>query len=349
LNKKDRSLILFDPYPRSKELIFTKAVWQRLQKMGRIITSDENPMPAELIDHHLPEVKAVIGQTAMHRERLNKAKNLRAILNVEGNFLPNIDYETCFRNNIHVLAAAPAFAKPVAECALAFALDLARGVTEADRNFRCGTEQYGLLGNKDTFTLVGADIGLIGFGNLGQALLPFLSPFQATVRVYDPWLPAGFIHEFGCDPCSLEDLLTKSRIIFILAAVTESNSGFLGRRELGLIQPGSIILLMSRAEVVDWHAFIEGAAKGKYKAATDVFPVEPVPEDDAIREEKNILLSAHRTAALRESFYRIGEMAVDDLELILNNLPPVRMQQAQEETVKHYRSKPGRNYKKEEL
>lgn len=79
------------------------------------------------------------------------------------------------------------------------------------------------------------------------------------------------------------------------------------------------------------------------------FPVEPVPEGDAIREEKNILLSAHRTAALRESFYRIGEMAVDDLELILNNLPPVRMQQAQEETVKHYRSKPGRNYKKEEL
>jgi hypothetical protein len=52
---------------------------------------------------------------------------------------------------------------------------------------------------------------------------------------------------------------------------------------------------------------------------------------------------------LRESFYRIGEMAVDDLELVFNNLPPVRMQQARAETVQHYRSKPGRTYKNDEL
>jgi phosphoglycerate dehydrogenase-like enzyme len=106
---------------------------------------------------------------------------------------------------------------------------------------------------------------------------------------------------------------------------------------------------MSRAEVVDWPAFIEGAVRGKYKAATDVFPVEPVPKDDPVRKEERVLLSAHRTAALRESFYRIGEMAVDDLELIFNGLPPVRMQQAQPETVNLYRSKPGRNYKNEQL
>lgn len=349
MKRSDPPLILFDPYPRTKELVFTESLWQRLQGLGRIISSAENPMPAEHIERYLPQVKAVIGQTAMHRERLTKATNLRAIVNIEGNFLPNIDYETCFRNGIHILAAAPAFAGPVAECALAFALDLARGITESDRDFRCGNEQYGLLGNRNTFTLVGADIGLIGFGNLGQALLPFLSPFRATIRVYDPWLPAGFIREFGCEPCSLDTLLTGSRVIFIMAAVTEANKGFIGRRELSLIQPGSIVLLMSRAEVVDWQAFIEGAAQGKYKAATDVFPIEPVPKDDSIRGENNILLSAHRTAALRESFYRIGEMVVDDLELIFNNLPPVRMQQARAETVKHYRSKPGRSYKEEEL
>ena len=349
MKNKNRPLILFDPFPRSKELVFTDALWQRLQSLGRIITAEEAPMPAERFDRYLPEAAALIGQTAMDGKRLQKAENLRAILNIEGNFLPNLDYETCFRNNIHVLAAAPAFAGPVAECALAFALDLARGITAADRDFRAGHEEYGLSGNKDTFSLVGSDIGLIGFGNLGQALLPFLSPFRAAVRVYDPWLPAGFIRGFGCEPCDLDKLLSSSRVIFILAAVTDSNQGFIGRRELGLIQPGSIVLLMSRAEVVDWRAFVAGAAAGRYKAATDVFPVEPVPKDDAVRLQKNILLSAHRTAALRDSFFKIGEMAVDDLELILNNLPPVRMQQARAETVKHYRSKPGRSYNREEL
>lgn len=349
MRSKDRPLIIFDPYPRSKELVFTKPLWKRLQDLGRIVKTDESPMPAEYFDRYLPEAKAIIGQTAMSRARLDRAKNLRTIINIEGNFLPNLDYETCFRRKIHILAAAPAFAKPVAECALAFALDLARGITEADRDFRNGSEQYGLLGNKDTFSLIGADIGLIGFGNLGQTLLPFLSPFRATVRVYDPWLPTGFIHEFGCESCTLDTLLSRSRVIFIMAAVTEVNKGFIGRRELDLIQPGSIVLLMSRAEVVDWPAFIEGAVRGKYKAATDVFPVEPVPKDDPVRKEERVLLSAHRTAALRESFYRIGEMAVDDLELIFNGLPPVRMQQAQPETVNLYRSKPGRNYKNEQL
>jgi phosphoglycerate dehydrogenase-like enzyme len=349
LNSPTHPLIIFDPHPRSKELVFTEALWQRLENLGRIISSDKNPMPTDLIDAHLPEAAAIIGQTPLDRERLKRAKNLRAIINIEGNFLPNLDYDFCFRNNIHVLAAAPAFAAAVSECALAFALDLARGITEADRDFRNGREEYGLLGNRNTFSLIGANIGLIGFGNLAQTLLPFLKPFRVNIRVYDPWLSEGFIRQFDCEPCSLDNLLSNSRVIFVLAAVTQQNESFIGQKELDLIQPGSIVLLMSRAEVVDWHAFMDGVAQGKYKAATDVFPVEPVPSDDPIRKEERILLSAHRTAALRESFYRIGEMVVDDLGLILNSLPPIRMQQAKRETVKHYRSKPGRSYKREEL
>ena len=70
---------------------------------------------------------------------------------------------------------------------------------------------------------------------------------------------------------------------------------------------------MSRAAVVDWEAFVQGAEQDRYRAATDVFPVEPVPQGDPVRQVDNLLLSAHRTAALRESFFRIGEMAVDDL------------------------------------
>lgn len=346
MNEKNHPLILFDPYPRSRELIFTDALWQRLQGLGKVVSAHDSPMSAEQFDHYLPEAKAIIGQTALPKKRLNKALQLKAVLNIEGNFLPNLDYETCFHRGIHVLAAAPAFAKPVAECALAFALDLARGITRADRDFRNGVEQYGLLGNQETFSLVGAEVGLIGLGNLGRALLPFLAPFQCSIRAYDPWLPDTSIRELGCKPCDLDEILTCSRVIFILAAVTEENQGFIGRREFGLIQPGSIVLLMSRAEVVDWDAFLEGAEQGRYKAATDVFPVEPVLAGDGVRQVKNMLLSAHRTAALRESFYRIGEMALDDLELILNNLPPVRMQQARMETVARFRSKPGRSYKK---
>ena len=342
-----KPVILFDPYPRSRDLIFRPEQWERLKSLGTIVSHEGSRMPSETVERYLPETVAILGQTDMPAERLGRANKLKVILNVEGNFLPNVDYETCFRSGVHVLAAAPAFAEAVAECALAFAIDLARGITFADRDFRAGRETYGLESNRDTFSLSKAHVGLIGFGNLARYLLPLLAPFHCHVKVYDPWLPASLIRESHCTPADLDDVLSSSWVIFILATVTTENEGFVGERELRLIRPGSVVLLMSRATVVDFPAFLRCVEEGRFRAATDVFPVEPVPPDDPVRRIPGLLLSAHRTGALRESFYRIGEMAVDDLALILSGLPPVRMQPARRETVGRYRSKPGRSYSKD--
>ena len=341
--------IIFDPYPRSKELIFRSEQWERLQTLGRIVYADKGRLDVDSIETHLPDAAVIIGQTDMPRERLKRAKKLKAILNVEGNFLPNVDYETCFQEGIHVLAAAPAFAQAVAECALAFALDLARGITAADRDFRAGNEKYGLAGNHDTFSLRQAEVGFIGFGNLARALLPLLAPFHCRIRVFDPWLPDSYVRDHHCEPASLENVLSTSRVIFILATVTTENEGFIDDTQLALIQPGAAVILMSRAAVVDFEAFVCHVEEGYFRAATDVFPVEPVPPDDPVRRVEGLLLSAHRTGGLRDSFFRIGDMTIDDLALILAGLPPVRMQAAQRETVARFRSKPGRSYKKEEL
>jgi len=344
-----KPLILFDPLPRSKDLIFRPQQWDRFQTLGRIIHADEGRLDPDTVDTYLPAAAALVGQTDMPAERLNRAKNLKAILNVEGNFLPNVDYETCFQKGIHVLAAAPAFAPAVAESALAFALDLARGITAADRDFRAGNEKYGLAGNCDTFSLRQADVGFIGFGNLAGALLPLLAPFHCRIRVFDPWLPNSYVRDHHCEPASLEDVLSTSRVIFILATVTTENEGFIDDTQLALIQQGAAVILMSRAAVVDFEAFVGRVAEGQFRAATDVFPVEPVPSDNPVRRVEGLLLSAHRSGGLRDSFFRIGDLTIDDLSLILAGLPPVGMQAAQRETVARFRSKPGRRYKKEEL
>ena len=71
----------------------------------------------------------MLGQTDMAAARIAAAPNLRAIVNVEGNLLPNVDYDACFARGIHVLVASPAFAPAVAEAALGMAIDLCRGIT----------------------------------------------------------------------------------------------------------------------------------------------------------------------------------------------------------------------------
>ncbi len=345
-----RPLILFDPHPRRREMLFDDALWERLNALGRVVVADgEGRMGEDTVEAHIGQVALVIGQTDLPAERLARARSLRAVINVEGNFLPNVDYAGCFSRGIQVLAIAPAFALPVAEMALALALDLARGVTAADRAFREGGEKFGLSGNDGTYLLTDSAVGMIGFGNLGRALLPLLQPFRPRVKVFDPWLPDGYLRDFGVEPAPLEEVLSSSQTIFVLAGVTSDNQAMLGARELALMRDGAAILLMSRAGVVDWQAFTAAAASGRIRAATDVFPAEPVSPDDPVRGNRNLLLSAHRAGGMRQVFRRIGEMVVDDADLILRGLPPVRLQAARAETVGRMRSMPGRSYSREEV
>lgn len=330
-------LILFDPLPRSRAQIFRAADWSRLHALGQVIDSGDARMGAAEVDRHIPDAAIVVGQTDLPRARLDRAARLRAIVNVEGNFLQNIDYETCFARGIHVLGIGPVFAQPVAEWALGAALDLARGLTAGDRAMRAGVEAYGSRANADSFVLAGAEFGMIGFGNLGRALLPLLRAFGGRIRIHDPWLPDGFIRAQGAEPAALDAVLATSRVLFILAGVTAENAGFLDRTKLATIRRDAVVVLASRAAVVEFSAFTSLADEGAFRAATDVFPKEPVDPDDPVRGSR-LLLSSHRAGGLPSVLQGIGEMVVEDIALILANLPPVRCQRAERETVARMRS-----------
>lgn len=340
-------VILFDPFPRSAPMIFTAEMEQRFLGLGRIVGLGESgagKLPADLVEATLPEAVAVVGQTDLDASRLARAPKLKAIVNVEGNFVRNVDYAECFRRGIQVLTIAPAFAHPVAEMALGFALDLARGITRADRLMREGKEQYGLLGARDSFVLRGTTMSFIGCGNLGRALLPLLAPFRPRLLIHDPWLPDGLIREMGGEPASLSAALSEARVIFALAGVTDENRGLLSRERLEMIRGDAVFLLLSRAGLVDFDALLDLVAAGRFRAATDVFPVEPAPADARARQVDGLLLSAHRAGASSSTFATIGEMVVDDLGLILQGLPPQRLQPARAETVGRWVNPPGRTY-----
>ena len=336
-----KPLVLLDPHPRTGAMIFAPADWQRLEALADVITAESGAVDAAVVDECLPRVSAILGQTPLPAARLERAAALRAIFNVEGNFLSNVDYAYCFRHGIRVVAAAPAFAAPVAEYALALSLDLLRGVARADRAFRAGREAYGWRGNLESESLFGADVGVVGFGNIGRALMPLLAPFRCCVRVHDPWLPDAVIVEHGAIPAALPEVLERSRVVMVLAVSTRDNRHLIGAAELARMTPGSKLVLLSRADVVDFKALQNATASGRIEAAIDVFPEEPVASDDPIRGTAGILLSAHRAGGLDSALKTVGAMVVDDLGLVLRGLPPVRLQSAQPETVALLRSKPG--------
>ncbi|RMF36955.1 MAG: dehydrogenase, partial [Alphaproteobacteria bacterium] len=288
----------------------------------------------------LPGAEIVIGQQPMGRDRLDAAPHLRAIFNVETNFLPNIDYERCFQRGIHVLAPSSVFALPVAEIGLGMALSLARNIHGAHGDFRAGRERYGLAGNADAELLTGSEIGMIGFGDLGRALHRLLAPFNARIRVFDPWLPDGLLRRQGVEPADFETVLERSRLVFVVASVTSENRQMIDHRALSRIADGGMLVLLSRAALADFDALAAEAGSGRLRIATDVFPQEPVAPDDPIRRVPGMLFSAHRAGALTSALQQIGALVLEDLAQIARGLPPVSCRRAERETVGRLRSKP---------
>ncbi|MEL6207107.1 MAG: NAD(P)-dependent oxidoreductase, partial [Pseudomonadota bacterium] len=224
--------------------------------------------------------------------------------------------------------AAPAMAPAVAEYCLAQAILSLRGLGNADALFRAGQEAYGIAGNRRAKSLFGADVALVGYGNLGRALVPLLRPFDVRLSVHDPWLSDGYLRSEGLEPVGLDDALLHSDVLFLLAGVTTENEGFLTRKRLSAVREDATVVLASRAEIVDFDGLLDLASSGQFRAVVDVFPEEPVPTDSPWRKAKNTHFSAHLAGGLEASYARIREAMLDDIGQILKGHPPLRMQRA---------------------
>ena len=321
-------LIFLDPHPRTEAMVYTPDVERFLASQGRVVAHFGSRAPDSLVEEILPEVSILIGQTAMPKERLDRAPRLRGIINVKGNWEPDLDYVEAESRGIHVLSAAPAMAPAVAEYCLSQAISVARDLSTADSRFRCGQEQYGIAGNARAYSLFGADVGLVGFGNLGRALVPLLEPFGCTIAAFDPWVDADQFASHGIRCCTLSQVLSQSRFLFLLAGVTTENQGFLDSGKLGLIMEDATVVLASRAEIVEFDAFLEFAARGRFRAVVDVFPEEPVPAHSQIRSVPNVVFSSHLAGGTRISYQLIREMMIKDVSLLLAGQPPVHLQRA---------------------
>jgi phosphoglycerate dehydrogenase-like enzyme len=332
--------IFLAPAPRIVSDIFDENDLLRLRAVGDVVIHECGAVTDAIFESSVAKAEIIIGQIDLPESRLKRATSLRAVFNVEGNFLPNVDYAYCFRHGIRVLNISPVFAESVAEAALGMAIDLARGITRSDRHFRQGTEQYGLAANTEAFSLFRQEVGFIGLGDLGRAILPLLRPFSCRVRAYDPWLPAEYIQTLGCEASSLDEVLHSSRLIFVVAGATSQNQHFLGAKQFFSMQRGAALVLVSRAAVVDFDAMLDFAAQGHIRVATDVFPEEPLPVSHPARHADNAILCAHQAGAMDATIKGIGKLVVADAELIGRGLLPILCKGAQPETVALFRSKP---------
>jgi phosphoglycerate dehydrogenase-like enzyme len=332
----EKPIVIVDPHFRRMDEVFSPEDRKRLYETVEVVWGKDDPMPLDAFREALPHAIAVVCASWRYGDAFDIAEELRAILTISGGFPLELNYKTCFDRGIRVLSAAPAFARQVAEYSLATALAASRDIVAGDRAMRAGEEKWQHAGNVGTFLLFGKTVGMIGYGNLARELRPLLAPFGCPLLVYDPWLSEGYLRSQGVEPVGIERLMKESKVIFVLAVPTSENRALLSQDMLELIRPGAVLVLMSRAHVIDFEAMTDLVMAGRFRAVVDVFPKEPFDPNHPIRQAEGVILSAHRAGSVQEGLWEIGQMTVDDLEAIVLGVPPCRLQKAEPELALRY-------------
>ena len=197
-----------------------------------------------------------------------------------------------------------------ADQAFALLLAAARRVTEAERFLRAGkwvTWQPSLLLGAD---LVGATLGIVGFGRIGQAIAKRAQGFDLRVLYHSPNAQPAY----GAKPVDLDTLLRESDFVSINVPLKAETRHLVNAEFLAKMKPNAILVNTARGGVLDQTALYD-ALKSKriFAAALDVTDPEPLPMDCPLLELENCIIVPHLGSASQKTRDMMSLLAAQNL------------------------------------
>jgi D-3-phosphoglycerate dehydrogenase len=156
------------------------------------------------------------------------------------------------------------------------------------------SEGWGVFPLVPIYRLRGRTLGVIGAGNIGRESIARGLGFGLTVLVYDPYVAPERIAELGAQSVLLSELLARAHILTVHTPLTPETRGLIGADELAQLQPGAIVVNVARGPIIDEVALAAALESGHIAAAgLDVFAIEPLPADAAIRKAPRTIITPH--------------------------------------------------------
>ncbi len=232
-----------------------------------------------------------------------------------------IDKVAASKHGVAVCNAAGTLSVAVAECAIGLILCLLRHLPSADREVRAG-DWSRFFESKLGSQIEGKTVGLIGFGDIAQAIARMLKGFNCRIIAYDLFWNKKIADELGVEYADIDVIRRESDILSLNVPSTPETSNMVNREFLKSMKNTAILINTARGKLVDEEALIEALTTGEIAAAgLDVYNPEPPLDSNPLLKLPNVMLLPHIGAGTIECHERAGMMSAKNVADFFDGKP----------------------------
>lgn len=301
-----------------QNVALASADFSQLAGRAEIVTFTDHLAAEDAVAERLAGFAAVIAmreRTPFPATLLDRLPDLRLLVTA-GMVNAAIDVPAARRNGV-VVSGTGSSRSATAELIWGLLLAVVRRIPAEDASVRAGGWQT-TIGPE----LAGSTLGIVGLGNLGQAVARYARAFDLRLLAWSPNLTADVAAEHGAELVTKQDLFTRSDVVTVHLRLSDRSRGLIGAGELRLLGPRGYLINTSRGPIVDEQALVTALRTGAIAGAgLDVYDVEPLPADHPLRTLPNTVVTPHIGYVSEQSYARIYSDAVEDVLAWLDGKP----------------------------
>jgi glycerate dehydrogenase len=165
--------------------------------------------------------------------------------------------------------------------------------------------------------LQGKKMGIVGFGNIGQATARIAQAFGMEVCVYSS--KPQFVLPSGIKKMDLDELFAECDVISLHCPLTPDTKEMVNAERLSKMKSNAILINTGRGPLINEQDLANALNEGRIAAAgLDVLSVEPSVEGNPLLTARNCFITPHIAWATLEARTRLMEIAVQNLKSYLN-------------------------------
>ncbi|WP_343330162.1 D-2-hydroxyacid dehydrogenase [Polaribacter staleyi] len=298
--------------------------WDGLKQFGDLKVYDRTAFDTETIVKYIGNATVVFtNKTPLTKSVLEKIPTLKYI-GVLATGYNVVDVEYAKEQGITVTNIPAYSTRSVAQFTIGLLLEMCHNIGKHNAAVQNGEWLTSLdftFSKSPLIELVGKTIGIIGFGEIGQATAKLAAAFGLNILVHSRTKYPELETE-TCQYVSLETLFKKADIISLHCPLTESTTGIINKTTIDKMKDGVFIINTSRGGLIIEEDLRDALNSGKVaSAAVDVISTEPMLANNPLLNAKNCIITPHIAWAPKEARTRLMQTAVNNLDAFINGNP----------------------------